>query len=95
MNSSPPSEADLPTIFDPVNLVRKGLCPVTKIRHSEGPLESHSLYYEQHGTGKEKIVFIMGYAHSAFAVVDSLDGFTPCTQFEQHFLRLGEPGRTF
>jgi len=60
MNTSPPNEADLPTIFDPASLVRKGLCPVTNIRHGGDPLESHSLYFEQHGTGKEKIVFIMG-----------------------------------
>lgn len=55
-----PSESDLPTIFDPVSLAKKGLCPVSKIRHGEDPLESHSLYYEQHGTGSEKIVFIQG-----------------------------------
>lgn len=55
-----PSETDLPTIFDPASLVKKGLCPVTKIRYDEDPLESHSLYYEQHGTGPEKMVFIMG-----------------------------------
>lgn len=54
------SETDLPTIFDPVNLVKKGLCPVTNIRYEGNPLESHWLYYEQHGTGPEKIVFIMG-----------------------------------
>ena len=60
MTASRPSEADLPTLFDPVSLVKKGLCPVTKIRYGGDPLESHSLYYEQHGTGKEKIVFIMG-----------------------------------
>jgi len=60
MIPSPPGEVDLPTLFDPVSLVKKGLCPVTKIRYGEDPLESHSLYYEQHGTGKEKIVFIMG-----------------------------------
>ena len=55
-----PRETDLPTIFDPVSLVKKGLCPITSIRYDENPLESHSLYYEQHGTGPEKIVFIMG-----------------------------------
>ena len=79
MNSSPPSETDLPTIFDPASLVRKGLCPVTKLRYGEGPLESHSLYYEQHGAGKEKIVFIIGYAPSAFVAADFLDGFAWCT----------------
>jgi hypothetical protein len=53
-------EMELPTMFDPVSLVKKGLCPVTEIRYDGNPLESHSLYYEQHGTGPEKIVFIMG-----------------------------------
>ncbi|TFY80065.1 hypothetical protein EWM64_g3942 [Hericium alpestre] len=58
---------NLPTIFDPVSLTRKGLCPVTKIRHQEEPLESHSLYFEQHGTGPEKVVFIMGLNSSSFS----------------------------
>ena len=48
------------TLFDPDTCIRKGLCPVTRIRSQSGPLESHSLYYEQHGTGPEKVVFIMG-----------------------------------
>jgi len=68
-----PSEADLPTIFDPASLVKKGLCPVTSIRYGRDPLESHSLYYEQHGTGAEKIVFIMGCAHSFFVTTGCLD----------------------
>lgn len=55
-------ESSLKTIFDPTTLVRKGLCPVTKIRRQNEELESHSLYYEQHGSGPEKILFIMGYA---------------------------------
>ncbi|KAF9468764.1 alpha/beta-hydrolase [Collybia nuda] len=63
------SSAQLPTAFDPATCVRKGLCPVTKIR-GQGPdiFESHSLYYEQHGRGTEyKVVFIMGLNSSAFA----------------------------
>jgi len=73
MTTSPPSEADLPTIFDPVSLVKKGLCPVTRIRYDRDPLESHSLYYEQHGTGAEKIIFIMGCAHSFLLTMGCLD----------------------
>jgi pimeloyl-ACP methyl ester carboxylesterase len=63
------SSPQLPTAFDPATCVRKGLCPVTKIRGQEyDPLESHSLYYEQHGRGTEyKVVFIMGLNSSAFA----------------------------
>ncbi|KAI0705858.1 alpha/beta-hydrolase [Cytidiella melzeri] len=49
-----------PTIFDATSCVRKGLCPVSSIRNKHDPLESHSLYFEQHGTGPEKIIFIMG-----------------------------------
>ena len=49
-----------PTIFDPATCVRKGLCPVTQIRNKGDPFESHSLYFEIHGSGPEKIVFIMG-----------------------------------
>ncbi|KAG6849749.1 hypothetical protein H0H93_005547 [Arthromyces matolae] len=63
------ASSELPTIFDPSTCVRKGLCPVTKLR-SQGPeiLESHSLYYEQHGTGtKYKVVFIMGLNSSSFS----------------------------
>ena len=61
-NASPENDVpiELPTMLDPATCTRKGLCPVTKIRHQENPLESHSLYFEQHGTGPEKIVFIMG-----------------------------------
>ena len=54
----------LKTIFDPSTLVRKGLCPVTILRGQEDdPLESHSLYFEMHGNGPEKVVFIMGYVY--------------------------------
>lgn len=51
-----------PTIFDPTTCTHKGLCPVTRIRHQTPPLESHSLYYEIHGSGPERVVFIMGCA---------------------------------
>ena len=53
---------DLPTLFDPETCTRKGLCPVSSIRNRGDPFESHSLYFEQHGTGPEHVVFIMGYA---------------------------------
>ncbi|PFH50315.1 hypothetical protein AMATHDRAFT_145432 [Amanita thiersii Skay4041] len=66
----PPQDiSSLPTIFDSATCVRRGLCPVTKIR-PQGPeaLESHSLYYEQHGRGtKHKVVFIMGLNSSSFS----------------------------
>jgi pimeloyl-ACP methyl ester carboxylesterase len=64
---------DLPTAFDARTCVHKGLCPVTKLRGQEDTttnriLESHSLYFEQHGKGTEyKIVFIMGLNSSSFS----------------------------
>ncbi|KAJ3015216.1 hypothetical protein NUW54_g1103 [Trametes sanguinea] len=59
--SAPPSEYQPPpTIFDPATCVRKGLCPVTQIRNQDEHLESHSLYFELHGSGPEKVIFIMG-----------------------------------
>ncbi|ETW77912.1 Esterase/lipase/thioesterase [Heterobasidion irregulare TC 32-1] len=57
----------LRTIFDPATCTRKGLCPVTKIRRQQEPLESHSLYFEQHGSGPEKVVFIMGLNSTSFS----------------------------
>ena len=48
------------SMFDPHTCTRRGMCPVTQIRHQREPLESHSLYFEVHGSGPEKIVFIMG-----------------------------------
>ncbi|CAG8716090.1 1625_t:CDS:2, partial [Acaulospora colombiana] len=59
---------DFPTIFDPATCVRKGLCPVMAIQgQQETALQSHSVYFEQHGTGGEKIVLIMGLNTSSFA----------------------------
>jgi len=63
------SVADISTPFDPTTCLRRGLCPVTKLR-PQGPeaLEGHSLYYEQHGKGtRHKVVFIMGLNSSSFA----------------------------
>ena len=67
---------DLPTAFASETCVRRGLCPVTVLR-DQGPevLESHSLYFEQHGPKakndtqnyKHKVVLIMGLNSSAFS----------------------------
>jgi len=58
---------NLPTVFSPTTCTRKGLCPVTEIRNKGDPFESHSLYFEQHGSGPTKILFIMGLNSSSFA----------------------------
>ncbi|CCM03864.1 uncharacterized protein FIBRA_06014 [Fibroporia radiculosa] len=63
----------LPTIFDPLTCTRKGLCPVTVIRNEAGPLESHSLYFEQHGSGPEKMLFIMGLNSTSFSWFPQVD----------------------
>ncbi|KAI0035839.1 alpha/beta-hydrolase [Vararia minispora EC-137] len=52
-------DLDLPTLLDPASCTRKGLCPVTALRGAQ-PSESHSLYYELHGRGPERVVLIMG-----------------------------------
>ncbi|KAF9487814.1 alpha/beta-hydrolase [Pleurotus eryngii] len=69
---------DLPSAFENDYLVRKGLCPVTQIRHQAEPLESHSLYFEQHGWGTEyKVIFIMGLNSSGFAWGPQVKHFAP------------------
>ncbi|KAJ3559661.1 hypothetical protein NP233_g11205 [Leucocoprinus birnbaumii] len=69
------ASTELPTHFNPATCVRKGLCPVTKLR-PQGHLESHSLYFEQHGKGtKYKIVLIMGLNSSSFGWKAQVDYF--------------------
>ena len=46
------------TFLDPATCTRKGLCPVKEARGTP----SYSLYFEQHGTGPVKVVFVMGSA---------------------------------
>ncbi|KAG8841213.1 hypothetical protein FRC20_005151 [Serendipita sp. 405] len=59
---------ELPTFFDPTTCVRRGLCPVMPLQNQQtSPIESHSLYFEQHGTGPEKVVLIMGLNTTSFA----------------------------
>ncbi|KAJ7090226.1 alpha/beta-hydrolase [Mycena belliarum] len=70
----------LPTIFDTKTCINKGRCPVTRIRNQDETLESHSLYYEVHGTGREKLVFVMGLNSSSFAWLGQV----------QHFGKLSE-----
>ena len=60
MTTMKPPQQQWPTIHDPATCTRKGLCPVTNLRGQGSPLESHSLYFEQHGKGPVKVVFIMG-----------------------------------
>ena len=70
------SISHLQTIFDLSTCLKRGLCPVTKLRPQGSELlESHSLYYEIHGSAsanaavqqQRKVVFIMGLNSSSFA----------------------------
>ncbi|KDQ10386.1 hypothetical protein BOTBODRAFT_36284 [Botryobasidium botryosum FD-172 SS1] len=61
------AETELPTFFDPRTCVRKGLCPIKK--KCWPSTHSHNLYYEQHGSGPEKIIFVMGLNNSCFGWV--------------------------
>ncbi|KAG1774286.1 Alpha/Beta hydrolase protein [Suillus placidus] len=69
------------TLFDPDTCTCRGLCPVTQIRSQEGPLESHSLYYEQHGTGPEKVIFIMGVNSTSFGWLSQVEHFGRLPQY--------------
>ncbi|KAF8270453.1 alpha/beta-hydrolase [Lactarius quietus] len=44
---------------DPATCARRGLCPVTNSKDHQH-LEIHSLYFELHGTGPIKVIFIPG-----------------------------------
>ena len=85
------------SIFDPTTLVRRGLCPVSRLRHQSG--DPFSLYFEQHGSGPEKILFIMGWVNDASITMSCLtylyslnsSSFAWSTQVD-HFGRL--PGYT-
>ena len=48
------------SIHDPATCSRKGLCPVKRVGDQDSLTSSFSLYFEQHGTGPIKVVFIMG-----------------------------------
>ncbi|KIJ43991.1 hypothetical protein M422DRAFT_168948 [Sphaerobolus stellatus SS14] len=67
MTTTTSNDKQWPTIFDIETCTRKGECPVAKIRGQSEALEKHTVYFEQHGSGPEKIVFIMGLNSSSFA----------------------------
>ncbi|QRW04327.1 alpha/beta hydrolase family protein [Ceratobasidium sp. AG-Ba] len=75
------SRAEPKTIFSSETLVKKGLCPVTQIKGEAPPIESHSLYFEQHGRGPEKILFIMGLNSSSFSWQHQVEYFGPLDKY--------------
>ncbi|KAJ1307475.1 hypothetical protein OPQ81_001574 [Rhizoctonia solani] len=76
-----PAQSERTTIFSDKTLTKKGLCPVTVIKGQEPPIESHSLYYELHGRGPEKIVCIMGLNSSAFSWQHQVEHFGPLEKY--------------
>ncbi|KAJ7043250.1 alpha/beta-hydrolase [Mycena alexandri] len=81
MAPRPGSTTALSTLFDTSTCARKGLCPVTSIRHQSEPMESHSLYYEVHGRGPEHLVCIMGLNSSCFAWLAQVQHFGPMSEY--------------
>ncbi|KAG8738973.1 hypothetical protein FRC10_006305 [Ceratobasidium sp. 414] len=73
-----PAGREPTTIFSEQTLVKKGLCPVA---HIKGQVESHSLYFEQHGRGPEKILFIMGLNSSSFSWQHQVEHFGPLDKY--------------
>ncbi|KAF8526842.1 hypothetical protein BU17DRAFT_61829 [Hysterangium stoloniferum] len=65
---------DWPTIFDPETCVRKGQCPLKQGRRPHEPSVG-TLYFEQHGNGPERVIFIMGYSASSFAWAPQVEYF--------------------
>lgn len=55
-----PQQQQWLSVHDQATCTRKGRCPVTKSRDQDPSPESHSLYFEQHGTGPVKVVFVAG-----------------------------------
>ncbi|KAH7341826.1 Alpha/Beta hydrolase protein [Rhizoctonia solani] len=75
------SPTERTTIFNSATLTKKGLCPVTAIQGQEPAIESHSLYFELHGSGPEKILCIMGLNSSSFSWQHQVEHFGPLEKY--------------
>ncbi|KAF8337502.1 alpha/beta-hydrolase [Cantharellus anzutake] len=62
------------TFLDPATCVKKGFCPARDIPRSPFVI-SHSIYYEIHGSGPERLVFVMGLSFSSLAWMDQVRHF--------------------
>ncbi|KAH9174898.1 alpha/beta-hydrolase [Lactarius sanguifluus] len=69
------------TIHDPATCIRTGLCLVATSTGQDPPPESHSLYFEQHGTGPIKVVFITGVNDSLNSVTEQVKHFSRLPQY--------------
>jgi len=76
---------DIPGYFDSSTCVRKGLCPVTQLQPQGTKLvESHSLYFEQHGKGsKYKIILITGLNSSSYGWKGQVEWFGSGQAFQE------------
>lgn len=61
-------DAYFPTVFNPATVHQKGHAVVAKGRASvtKGATDGFKLYYEVHGTGPVKVIFVMGLNNSCF-----------------------------
>ncbi|CAE6410880.1 unnamed protein product [Rhizoctonia solani] len=75
------SQAERKTIFSDQTLIKKGLCPVTILKDQVSAIESHSLYYELHGRGPEKMLCIMGLNSSSFGWQHQVEHFGPLEKY--------------
>ncbi|KAG6375904.1 alpha beta-hydrolase [Boletus reticuloceps] len=64
------------SVFDPQTCTRRGMCPVAR-----ESVESHSLYFEVHGSGPQKIIFIMGMNNTSFAWLSQVEHFSKLEQY--------------
>ncbi|PKI84114.1 hypothetical protein MVES1_002076 [Malassezia vespertilionis] len=71
--------AYLPTVFNPATIVSKGPLRVAKDRvvaaKSPDGEPGFNLYYEQHGTGPNRIIFLMGLNNSCFGWLSQVEEF--------------------
>ncbi|KAF8126547.1 Alpha/Beta hydrolase protein [Boletus edulis] len=66
-------DQEFQSIFDPQTCTRRGMCPVTR--------KPCSLYFEVHGSGPQKIAFIMGMNNTSFAWLSQVEHFGKLEQY--------------
>jgi len=76
---------DIPGYFPTSTCIRKGLCPVTQLRPQGSKLvESHSLYFEQHGKGSTyKIILINGLNSNSYGWQGQVEWFGSGKAFQE------------
>jgi len=69
------------SIHDPATCTRKGVCPVKKVGGQDSPTPSFSMYFEQHGTGPIKVVFVIGLNASCNTWAPQVKHFSRLSQY--------------